>query len=253
VNGESVFGPLAGDYAASRPGYPEALWAAIAARRPAAPALAIDLAAGTGAATDGLQGLGGPVAAIEPSEEMGRRAAARLAGRPGWLGVAAGHAEAIPVASGAAGLVTVAQAFHWFDPAPALDEIARILTSGGLLAVFWNVVEEDPFVDAVGELVRSYGTGRGRPVTRKRLATPPEMAEHADFVVEPPAIFPHERFMTADRFVAYANSWSYCGGALGPAERVAFEHDLRSLISRHHGGDPWRERFLTAAHFARRV
>ncbi|HUP21088.1 MAG TPA: class I SAM-dependent methyltransferase [Gemmatimonadota bacterium] len=252
MRGDRVFGPLAREYAAGRPGYPEALWVAIAGRRPASPALAIDLAAGTGAATDGLLGLGGSVAAVEPSEPMRLEAARRLAGRSGWLGAAGGRAEAIPLISGTAGLVTVAQAFHWFDPGPALDEIARVLVPGGLLAIFWNVVEEDPFVESVVELVGAYNSGYGRPVTREMIPTPSALAEHTDFRVEPPALFSHARRMTADRYVEYARSWSYCGGALDEAGFADFERDLRALISRHHEDAPWEERFQVAAHFARR-
>ena len=149
-------------------------------------------------------------------------------------------------------MVTVAQAFHWFDAPRALDEIARALAPGGLLVLLWNVVEEDAFTEGVWSLVREFNTDYGRPVTREMFATPAALAEHRAFVAEPPAGFPHARPMTADRYVAYAFSWSYCGGALGPGERIEFERRLRELIGLHHGEAPWEERFLAAAHFARR-
>ena len=46
-----------------------------------------------------------------------------------------GLAEAIPLPDDSVAAVTVADAFHWFDHAPALAEIRRVLRPGGGLAV----------------------------------------------------------------------------------------------------------------------
>lgn len=244
---------MAREYAAARPGYPPEFWAATAERRPGAPAPAVDLAAGTGAATVDLVATGGPVIAVEASPVMVARAAERLRGQPDWAGAAAGRAEAIPLATASVGLVTVAQAFHWFEAVPALDEIARVLAPGGLLALFWNVSEEDPFMEDVRILLGEYNPGYGRPVTRAMLPTPEALTGHPEFRVEPPRLFPHARPMTVDRFVAYAFSWSYGGGALEPDRWAPFERELRARIDHHHGDEPWEERLVTAAHFARRA
>ncbi len=48
-----------------------------------------------------------------------------------------GSAEIIPLPDAFADVVTSAQAFHWFDQALALSEIARALRPGGGLAA-WN-------------------------------------------------------------------------------------------------------------------
>ena len=47
-------------------------------------------------------------------------------------------AESLPFADRAFDLVTVAQAFHWFDHARALKEFYRVLRPGGTLAILWK-------------------------------------------------------------------------------------------------------------------
>ena len=84
----------------------------------------VDLAAGTGKLTRLLAASGATVIAVEPVAEM--RAAI-----PAPAQVLEGTAERIPLDTASADLVTVAQAFHWFDGDAALAEIHRVLRPGG--------------------------------------------------------------------------------------------------------------------------
>lgn len=245
----NVFGSLADEYARFRPSYPPELFDAIWTRLKTPTPRAVDLAAGAGAATAPLVARGARVIAVEPAGAMLTEAHRRVAGP--WVGVAA-RAEALPLIGGSADLVTVAQAFHWFDPGSALEEAARVLVSGGVLALFWNVTEHDDFVHDVARLVERWNPNHERPVNRRMLATPPALAGHSAFEVEPPREIFHSRPMDAESYVGYAFSWSYVGGALAPEDRTSFERELRALIERHHGGETWEERFLTALHLARR-
>jgi SAM-dependent methyltransferase len=246
-----VFGPLAEEYARYRPSYPGALFDVLLGRLGRRHGPVLDLGSGTGSAIAPLLEAGARVLAVEPNLAMLARACRRFGAHERWIGAVAAPAERLPIASGRLPCVVVAQAFHWFDPAEALDEIARALAPGGMLAVLWNVTAADEFTEEVTDLIARYNPGFGRPVTRSMLATPAALASHAAFSVETPMEFPHERPIGEDAYVGYAFSWSYCGGALRSADRAPFEAELRTAIRRHHPSGEWSERLIAVAHFAR--
>lgn len=127
----STFRGIGADYDRYRPGFPEQA-AAIIAPEPVDTAL--DLGAGTGKFTERLIGRATEVIAVEPSEQM----LAVLRGKLPAVRAIAGGAEAIPLPDDSVGVVTVAQAFHWFDRERACAEIARVLVPGGRLGLLWN-------------------------------------------------------------------------------------------------------------------
>lgn len=117
----------------------------------------LDLAAGTGKLTRLLVEAGADVVAVEPVAGM----RALLAHHLPTVEVLDGTAEAIPLADASLDLVTVAQAFHWFDGPAALAEIARVLRPGGGLALIWNVRDETvDWVSDFTEIVVEVGGGR---------------------------------------------------------------------------------------------
>jgi SAM-dependent methyltransferase len=130
------FASVADSYERGRPDYmPAAIGALMAELRlyPGAPVL--DLAAGTGKLTRALLGAGLDVLAVEPQDALRERLVANV----GLERVREGLAEAIPLPAQAVDAVTVADAFHWFDQATALEEIARVLRPRGALAVVATV------------------------------------------------------------------------------------------------------------------
>jgi SAM-dependent methyltransferase len=127
----TAFADVAGAYERGRPGYPDDAVRWLVGDEPRD---VVDLGAGTGKLTRSLVALGHHVVAVEPLDEMRAELEAALPDVPAL----AGKAEAIPVPDASADVVTSAQAFHWFDHAVALPEIARVLRPGGRLALVWN-------------------------------------------------------------------------------------------------------------------
>jgi ubiquinone/menaquinone biosynthesis C-methylase UbiE len=129
------FASVAGAYERARPGYPEEAVRWLAGQ---VPVDVVDLGAGTGKLTRSLVALGHRVTAVEPLAEMLAQLRAVV---PGAAAVT-GSAEAIPLPDASADVVACAQAFHWFDHALALPEIARTLRPGGRLALVWNARDD---------------------------------------------------------------------------------------------------------------
>jgi SAM-dependent methyltransferase len=130
------FPSVADSYERGRPDYTAATIGALMAElrlHPGAPVL--DLAAGTGKLTRALLAAGLDVLAVEPQDALRERLIANVGGER----VHEGLAEDIPLPDDAVEAVTVADAFHWFDHARALREIARVLRPGGGLAVIGTI------------------------------------------------------------------------------------------------------------------
>jgi len=155
----TVFGPVAASYQATRPAYPDALYDAIehvvgrlAGRR------VLDVGAGTGISGRALAARGANVVAADPNLDMART----LRAQSPPLASVLGRAEALPVKTGWAQLVTFAQVWHWVDVPAATLECRRVLGPGGRLALWWNVAEDEPAFhdDLESECgIERYGSG----------------------------------------------------------------------------------------------
>ena len=124
------FSGLATGYAAYRPQYPEGLFSAIAAASPFLDRV-WDCATGSGQATPGLAAHFRSVLASDASRQQIRAASPHARVR-----YFVARAEAAPVRSRSVGMVTVAQALHWLEPADFYAEARRVLRPGGLLVVW---------------------------------------------------------------------------------------------------------------------
>jgi len=120
-------------YGTFRRDYSPALYDAIAAcTGPADGRRALDLGCGTGFVAASLGRRGWRVVGVDFSAPMLAAADAR------GTALVRARAEALPLRTASVALVTSGTAFHWFQPAPALAEIARVLEPGGHVALFWR-------------------------------------------------------------------------------------------------------------------
>ena len=100
-------------------------------------------------------------------------------------------------------VVTVAQAWHWFDATAAAAECARVLRPGGVLGIGWHVRDDD--LDWVRELDAL--VGRQAEATASRWDVHMDLPEPFGPVQR--ALFAYRQRLAIDDVVALAASWSY--------------------------------------------
>lgn len=228
----------ADDYVAARPGYPAAALDLLVAELGLGPGAAVlDLAAGTGKLTVDLVAHGARVVAVEPVVAMRERLVRDVAG----VEVRDGTAEALPLDDASVDLVTVAQAFHWFDGPAALAEIRRVLRPGGGLALIWNVRDETVgWVRALGEIKDD--TDGGPPYDHHQdVDWDALVGADGGYGVYAEDWFPNWQDATVETVVGRTASTSWIS-ALPDARRQAVLDRVRELLA-HHPATRGRERF----------
>ncbi len=224
----SSFGAAAAAYAEHRPDYPQdaVAWCVAPLGRDIAGLRVLDLGAGTGKLTALLARLGADVTAVEPDAAMLAQLRREL---PSVRAVGA-RAEAIALPDGSVDAVLCAQSLHWFDLPRALEEIARVLTTGGVLGALWN--SDDDRVPWVAGL-RDAAEGAGPPTVSARRA---EAAHYAAgqfgerFGPVERAEFANAKLRTAESLVALLATHSSML-ILPPAERDRLLGKARAYLA----------------------
>jgi len=230
------FASAADVYERARPSYPQDAIDWLAAQTGLGPGrTVVDLGAGTGKLTRLLLPTGARVVAVEPIPEM----RAHIDGAE----VLDGTAEAIPLPDASVDVVTVAQAFHWFDHERALPEIHRVLRSNGSLVIVWNMRDlDDPVQRGVEDLLgpmrrevpgQILGAWR-EPLARSTLFGPATLGA-----------FTYEQQFTTDDLCDRVASTSFVA-ALPPVDREELLVRVRALT--HGITEPFPFPYKTEVH-----
>jgi SAM-dependent methyltransferase len=224
------FGSVASHYERARPGYPEE---AIQWLLDQQSSKVIDLGAGTGKLTRHLARLAHRVVAVEPSIPM----IERVNEGPAAAWAVCAVAEAIPVETGWADVVTAAQAFHWFNLERALTEIHRVLRPGGRVGLIWN--RRDESVGWVRELSDIIGSSGDAEVTgvagAERFRND---SSHGELTASPlfgpieHKAFEHHQKLRSDDLVSRVESSSTVA-VLADHERIDLLRSVEKLCREH--------------------
>ena len=231
------FSGFASRYAGFRPNYPAALFdylATLASRD----CTVWDCAAGNGQASVDLAKKFGRVIATDASSEQIKSATPQ----PNiQYRVAPAEESGLPDKS--VGLVTVAQALHWFQFDRFYAETRRVLASNGVLAVWAYGVNEVEDA-AVNGLIQDYylnKVGPWWPPERKLVEEGYRTIPFPFREIEPPAIRMEAQW-TLEQLLGYFSTWSAtnrCMKATGQNPLEPFAEDLR-----RHWGDPQTPRLV---------
>jgi ubiquinone/menaquinone biosynthesis C-methylase UbiE len=118
-----------------------------------------DIGSGTGMLSLLLCGIAQAVYGVEPNQAMREAGEAYLAECQNFVSVN-GAAENTTLLGTSVDLITVAQAFHWFNHDDARHEFLRVLKPNGWTALIWNdrKMQGSPVAEAYEQLLLDFGT-----------------------------------------------------------------------------------------------
>ncbi len=125
-------------YSGGRPSYPEEIFSYLESNKIInSNSVCADIGAGTGIFTSQLAPCVKSVYAVEPNENM-RFVAEQQYGSLGNVISVNATAESTTLSDASLDMITVAQAFHWFDREKFKTECRRILREDGYVVLVWN-------------------------------------------------------------------------------------------------------------------
>ena len=183
------------DYVRYRPSYPSALLDLLREECGLRPDHVVaDVGSGTGILSRMLLENGNRVFGVEPNDEMRGAGEEYLSAFKNFSSIA-GSAEATTLPGASVDFVTVAQAFHWFEPADTRREFLRILRSTGFVVIVWNerLFDTTPFLREYEALLYRFGNDYA-----KVSESYPRQAQIQDFFA--PKTFLQKSFANLQKF-----------------------------------------------------
>ena len=199
---KDLFGTQATDYAQYRPRYPKALFDYLASLTKEHE-LAWDCGTGNGQAAVELAQFYKSVLATDPSEKQLANAE-----KNSRITYQQAPAEKSPLEDHHADLVTVAQAFHWFQHEQFFHEVKRVLKPGGAVAVWgYNLCKISPEIDV---LVHELYEGILGPYWEPQRKLVEEEYRNCLFPVQEikPPHFEMNAQWSVEHLIGYLGTWS---------------------------------------------
>jgi ubiquinone/menaquinone biosynthesis C-methylase UbiE len=234
IEANNPFDQLAAEYDEYRSGYSRSLYEVLSEYGFKPGWSVLDVACGTGLASEPLAKRGLQITAVDISEPMLDKARIRL--KEAKLVV--GSAEKLPFRDGAFNSVICAQAIHWMDEPTALSEMARVTNPGGRVAIWVKkMVSDEPLRGLRNEASKALG-----------LEQPPDILEKGfrafyqhPFKQHHLRVVPHVIMTDVDRWLGYERSRarkSHFGAKL-----PAYLDELERLMRETAVGRPFQVRY----------
>ncbi|MGZ3695258.1 MAG: class I SAM-dependent methyltransferase [Bdellovibrionota bacterium] len=199
---KDFFSTQANDYAKYRPTYPASLYEYLASIAPAKD-LAWDVGTGNGQAAIELAKFFTKVIATDPSEKQLAEAVANSG-----VEYRCATAEKSGLEAASADLITVAQAFHWFDQPKFFAEVKRVAKPGAALAVWcYELAHVNPEID---EIVMELYRGILGPYwdNGRKLVEEGYRNEKFPFAELKPPPFQMQAAWSSQEMLGYLGTWS---------------------------------------------
>lgn len=156
MDNTELFTKKAAIYHNGRPSYPDELLQFLQSEfHVTAETVIADIGAGTGKFTEELLELGCQVIAVEPNAKMAEELRDGLLCEQ--LTIRERPAEHTEIDDHIVDIITVAQAFHWFEGEAFKKECRRILVENGPICLIWNMrIEDAPINQRTKEVFEKY-------------------------------------------------------------------------------------------------
>lgn len=206
--GGDHFSTVSSQYAAARPTYPDALFAALASLAPNR-ALAWDVGCGSGQASVALAA---HMERVHATDVSAAQIAAAAPHERVTYAAAPAHSSGLP--DGSVSLVTVAQALHWFDVDAFHAEVRRVLAPGGVVAEWcYGLIDTPPavakIVNGLDARMQSWWPPERRHVDAAYASLPfPFAALPFPFAALPLEGFAMTVTWSVSQLMAYLGTWS---------------------------------------------
>lgn len=234
-----LFDAAARAYDRYRVGYPDELYATLAALVPDG-ATVVEIGAGTGIATVPLARRGYRIVGLEPGAAMAAIAREKLAAHP-QVEIAPSRFEDWAGEPGSVDLVFAADAWHWVDQDLGPRKVRDLLRPGGHLAITWHVrrpMRPPAFADELAAIVED-----ATPDAREWLRRTGDDGSVFLPVIEATGLFepivarryPVERELSPEAFAGELGTFSWVL-ALPEAERTQLLERTRELVRRQPRG-----------------
>lgn len=148
------------NYSKFRPSYPEIIISFLESEKILnKDSIIADIGSGTGILSELFLKNGNYIFGIEPNTDMRNAAELNLKTYQNFHSIE-GSAESTNIEDNSVNIITVGQAFHWFNPIQARKEFKRILKPEGYVVIIWNNRKRSgsKFLEQYEDLLLTYGT-----------------------------------------------------------------------------------------------
>jgi len=237
VDSKLRFTDRVASYVKARPGYPAEVIDVLRNNCGLTSSTVVaDVGAGTGILARMLCEHAQSVYGVEPNDAMRAACVDFLVDQQNFTAVN-GAAENTTLPATSVDLITVAQAFHWFDQKEARHEFMRILKPNGFTALIWNdrKTSGSALAEAYEQLLIDFGTDYVEVQSRGKqtLEGFERFFGHSEIRR---ATIPNAQHLERDAFVERATSASYMPNELHPRYREMVDAAQRIFDENRAGG-----------------
>lgn len=159
INSTERFSDRVENYVKYRPSYPKELFTYLSHELGLnKTSIVADIGSGTGILTQELLAISQAVYGIEPNKEMRLASIAFIGEKNNYFPIDS-TSEHTKLTENSIDIITVAQAFHWFNTEQTLIEFRRILKNEGKMVLIWNNrINNTEFLKKYDDALIKYGT-----------------------------------------------------------------------------------------------